>query len=34
MIGFRRMDGGLAKRGRCDVDVDEDSEVSALSGLE
>jgi hypothetical protein len=34
MIGFRRMDGGLAKRGRCDVDVDEDPEASALSGLE
>jgi len=34
MIGFRRMDGGLARRGRCDVDVDEDPEVSTLSGLE
>jgi hypothetical protein len=34
MIGFKRMDGGLARRGRWDVDVDEDSEVSALSGLE
>jgi len=34
MIGFRSIDGGLARRGRCDVDVDKDPEVSALSGLE
>jgi len=34
MIGFKSIDGGLARRGRCDVDVDEDPEASALSGLE
>jgi hypothetical protein len=34
MIGFKRMDWGLARRGRCDADVDEDPEASALSGLE
>jgi hypothetical protein len=34
MIGFKRMDGGLARRGRCDVDVEDDPEVFALSGLD
>jgi hypothetical protein len=34
MIGFRSIDGGLARRGRCDVDVEDDPKVSALSGLE